>query len=107
MRYLTTTLLATLLSLLPNAVSAFEYAQDNVRTVYQEAPSSFTVSADGTADGTTISCIRFQQINITNSAGIRLQRFEIGSAYWYVSDRGIIWAASDLAALSIYLSRTV
>jgi len=63
------------------------------------------VADNGTVVGATVSGIPFRQRNIANEYGIRLQRFEIGLAYWYISDRGIIWAESDLAALSIYLSR--
>jgi hypothetical protein len=46
--------------------------------------------------------------------GIKLYRFELDNAYWWVSDKGIIWgtntvgdtpmAGYDLQALSIYLT---
>jgi hypothetical protein len=48
----------------------------------------------------------FSQYLITNSLDIRLQRFSIDEASYYISDRGIILADSDTVALSIYLSRT-
>jgi len=35
---------------------------------------------------------------------IRLQKFMIDEAFFYVSDRGIINAPSNVIALSIYLS---
>ena len=65
----------------------------------------FSFDEYGQAVGATVSGIPFRQHNVANGYDIRLQRFEIGLAYWYVSDRGIIWAQSDLEALSIYLSR--
>ena len=92
-------------SMTPTAY-AFVYTPENIHYAYHEAPSTFEVASDGTAVGATVSGIPFRQRNITNSMGIRLQRFEIGLAYWYVSDRGVIWAQSDLAALSVYLSRS-
>jgi predicted RND superfamily exporter protein len=84
---------------------AFMYTPDNVQTSYQEAPSTFSVGADGTTVGATVSGIPFRQLNVANAYGIHLQRFEIGTVCWYISDRGIIWTDSDLVALSIYLSR--
>lgn len=94
-----------LIAMPAHSVHAFLYTPDNVQTAYHEAPAVFNVSADGTAVGATVSGIPFRQYNIANDYGIRLQRFEIGVAQWYVSDRGIIWTDSDLVALSIYLSR--
>ncbi len=83
----------------------FQYDNDNIHRTYHEAPASFSVAQDGSVMGATVSGIPFRQYGIANGYGIRLHRFEIGLAYWYVSDRGIIWAENDLVALSIYLSR--
>ena len=89
----------------PATTQAFLYTPENIHTAYQEVPSTFSFNTNGEAVGATISGIPFRQRNITNTLGVRLQRFEIGLAYWYVSDRGVIWANSDLEALSIYISR--
>jgi len=88
-----------------SSAQAFTYTQDNIQTSYQEAPATFTFDTSGQMFGATISGIPFRQLNVANGYGIRLQRFEIGTARWYVSDQGIIWADNDLVALSIYLSR--
>ncbi len=85
---------------------AFTYDNTNIQTAYHEAPRSFEFTPDGSAHGETTSGIAFRQYHITNDAGVRLHRFEIGLAFWYVSDRGIIRADNDLAALSVYLSRS-
>ncbi len=105
MRSLLIVVFGALVVLLPALVSAAEYTQDNILTTYHEAPASFAISEYGEVTGVTVGGTTFLQRNIANNYGIRLQRFEIGSAYWYVSDRGVIWADTDLVALSIYLSR--
>lgn len=84
---------------------AFTYDQTNIDRTYHEAPRSFEFAPDGSASGETVSGIPFRQYRVTNSAEVRLHRFEVGLAFWYVSDRGIIRAENDLAALSIYLAR--
>lgn len=83
---------------------AYIYDTTNIHYAYHEAPASFSVDESGDTLGATVSGIPFRQYSIASNYGIRLQRFEIGLAYWYVSDRGVIWAESDLAALSVYLS---
>ncbi|MBP9749432.1 MAG: efflux RND transporter permease subunit, partial [Candidatus Pacebacteria bacterium] len=81
------------------------YDNTNIQTLYHEMPLTFTFDEEGTVTGETVSGITFRQYRITNSEAIRLQRFEIGLAFWYVSDRGVIYANNDLTALSLYLSR--
>jgi multidrug efflux pump len=98
-------LLASSMLSVPSSLHAFTYDNDNIQKTYHEAPASFTVGEDGNVMGATVSGIPFRQYGIANGYGIRLHRFEIGLAHWYVSDRGIIWAENDLVALSIYLSR--
>lgn len=85
---------------------AFVYTPENIHTSYQESPDSFTVNEFGETYGVTVGGNVFTQTNVANVANIRLQRFAIGTAFWYVSDRGVIWAETDLHALSIYLSLT-
>ncbi len=89
----------------PFCTHAFLYTPENIHYAYQEAPQAFSFDEYGQAVGSTVSGIPFRQRNILNDSNIRLQRFEIGIAYWYVSDKGIIWADTDLEALSIYISR--
>lgn len=63
---------------------------------------NFTV-VDGETYGTLTSGVVFTQKNVAGSS-IRLQRFEMEEVRWYVSDKGIIHAESDLQALSKYLT---
>ncbi|MBP9759787.1 MAG: efflux RND transporter permease subunit [Candidatus Pacebacteria bacterium] len=99
--------LLAVFSMIPFSALAYTYDNENIHSAYHEAPAIFSVDENGETLGATVSGIPFRQYGIANDYGIRLQRFEIGLAYWYVSDRGIIWADNDLTALSVYLSRTV
>jgi hypothetical protein len=63
----------------------------------------FVVEDNGEAWGYLVNGIQFTQRNVVNEY-TRLQRFQLEDAFWYVSDRGIIRAESDLQALSIYVS---
>lgn len=64
----------------------------------------FMVNEDGSAWGALTSGVTFTQSNIINNH-TKLQVFRAEDAYWYVSDKGIIYADTDMEALSIYLSR--
>lgn len=72
-----------------------------------EQPAEFSQDAAGNWSGTTVSGTPFTQKNVENEAGIRLQRFAIGATSYYISDQGVIWADSNLQAISIYLSWNV
>jgi predicted RND superfamily exporter protein len=94
-----------LVSLVPITTNAFMYTQDTIQSVYHEAPATFHVDAYGNTEGATVSGMVFRQYTVASEYGVRLQRFEIGNAHWYVSDKGVIWEDTDLGALSVYLSR--
>lgn len=70
-----------------------------------EIPTHFTVDRAGQAAGVTEGGIMFSQTNVVNELDVRLQKFSIGPLFWYISDRGVIFADTDLAALSIYMTR--
>ena len=91
----------------PSLSLAFTYDTENIHHAYHEAPSEFTVDRYGNTVGTTVGGNEFRQYAVASTYDVRLQRFEIGLANWYVSDRGIIWADNDITALSVYLSRVV
>lgn len=100
--------LLSVVLLSPLAVFAREvptrYTNTNIETSRHEKPATFYVERDG-ALGKTESGRRFYQYAVAQPYGVRMHRFEIDDAFWYISDRGIIWADSDIIALSIYLSR--
>jgi hypothetical protein len=81
------------------------YTNDNFFTSVHDAPAWFKQDVSGNFYGQTESGKWFEQRFITNSLEVKLQRFSIDDAFFYVSDRGIILAPSDIVALSIYLAR--
>jgi hypothetical protein len=64
---------------------------------------NFTV-VDGETYGTLTSGVVFTQKNVAGSS-IRLQHFQMEEVSWYVSDKGVFEAESDIQALSKYLTR--
>jgi len=82
------------------------YTNKNFWISSHDKPVSFSLDADGNFSGRTQTGKSFSQINITNSIGIRLQKFTIDEAFFYVSDKGIIVANTNAQALSVYLNRS-
>jgi len=80
------------------------YTNENYHTSTHEAPADFSSDGFGGFFGRTTSGRVFTQIKITNSLNIDLYKFSIDEAFFYMTDRGQIWAQSDIAAVSIYLA---
>lgn len=95
--------LALLVALLPQPGYAY-YTNDNFLTTPHAAPAWFTTDKTGGFFGVTTDGTSFTQQPITNALDIRLHKFQIDAAYYYISDRGIIYADSDLVALSVYFT---
>lgn len=68
------------------------------------APAGFEVTETGDFVGSTADGYVFTQIKVVASTSIRLEHFFIGTVDFYVSDKGIIKADSDVMAMSIYLT---
>lgn len=83
------------------------YTNDNFFLSEQDTPVSFEQDILGNFYGQTTTGKIFSQINIENTLGVRLQKFSIDEAYYYITDRGIITAQNDITALSIYLTLSV
>ena len=83
------------------------YTNENFLTSTHDAPVSIFTFETGGFYGFTETGKMYRQVPIHNDFGVRLQRFSIDEAYFYVTDRGTIWADTDLIALSIYMSRVV
>lgn len=81
------------------------YTYDNFFTVTHEPPAWFLMDASGGFYGETTGGHPFTQVPIINDVGVRLHKFSIGTAFFYISDRGVIAAESDVKALSIYFGR--
>ncbi len=93
-----------LMPLMAKAAVPKTYTNDNIWQSEHDVPVSFTRDAAGNFEGYTATGKRFTQINIENALSIRLQKFSIDQAFFYISDRGVIEANSDIVALSIYLT---
>ena len=83
------------------------YTNDNFFLSDHEVPTSFEQDLLGNFYGRTTTGKIFSQVNIENSLGVRLQKFSIDEAYYYITDRGVITAQNDITALSIYLTLSV
>lgn len=95
--------LAFLFTFFPASGQAFSSSEDFFSS-YQNQPAWFEVAEDGSAKGETVGGEYFTQVNISNDRGLKLQKFSIGKAFFYVSDKGLIKANSDLSAVSIYFT---
>lgn len=70
-----------------------------------EKPVFFAADGFGGFYGETERGTVFTQRVIANEFAVRLHKFTIAELSFYVSERGIIEAASDTEALSIYFAR--
>lgn len=82
------------------------YTNDNIFEVKHDKPVSLFLDGRGGFYGYTEHGFYFTQSPIQNNFGIKLHKFTIDRAFFYMSDKGMIRTETDLAALSIYLSRT-
>jgi hypothetical protein len=80
------------------------YTPDSFITSYHDRPLSFERDRFGNFSGVTESGKTFTQTYVASTISVRLQRFSIDDTSFYISDRGIINASSDIEALSIYLT---
>ncbi len=100
--------LLALLVITPGALSAeipTSYTNDNIFTSEHDRPVSLFQDGNGGFFGYTATGFYYSQKPVTNTIGIRLHKFSIDQAYFYMSDKGLIEAKDDLVAISIYLSR--
>ena len=91
--------------LYPNLSSAF-YDQDSFWNSPHDQPVWFEMDNEGGFYGETIGGSTFTQRAVVNNSNLRLQKFVIDTAYFYISDKGIIGAENDLTAVSIYFTLT-
>lgn len=81
------------------------YTNENFFTSEHDAPATFTRDSAGNFWGHTVSGRLFTQTAVVSDIHVHLHRFTIEEASFYISSFGVIEAASDTAALSIYLSK--
>jgi hypothetical protein len=88
---------------LPLSAQAF-FTNSNFLTSEHAAPAWFELDGAGGFYGALTTGTLFTQKPITNDFGLKLHKFVIDDAWFYISDRGTIEAETDLMALSIYLA---
>lgn len=98
---ITIALLAVVL-VIPLSSHAATYTNENFLFSYHYKPVSFSLTANGGFIGTLENGAEFQQVPILTEPSVRLHKFTIDNASFYISDRGTIQASSNLVALSIY-----
>ena len=98
---------ALFVSFLPQTEAAVPetYTNDNLWSTTHDMPVSFIVQDDGSITGLTASGKKFSQINVANDAGIRLQKFIIDEAWFYVDGRDTFMALTDELAVIEALRR--
>ncbi len=80
------------------------YTAENFWLLPHTQPAWFETDGNGGFYGETIDGVAFSQSSVANIVGIKLQKFSIGTANIYISNKGIIDASNDLAAVSMYLT---
>jgi hypothetical protein len=88
----------------PVIAAVVPLTNETLTTAQHPAPAWFDGNQVDGFFGETVDGRIFTQRPITNEFGIRLHRFQIDEVYFYVSDRGVIYAPNNLVALSIYLT---
>lgn len=81
------------------------YTNANYWESEHDKPVQFYQDTFGNFYGTTATGKAFSQTSVENTLSVRLQKFMIDEAFFYVSDKGIIRAKDDMMALSIYLAK--
>ncbi len=90
--------------LLPLPAGAFYTNDSFALDVEHVAPATFTADGAGGFYGTTVDSRAFTQKPVANDLGIKLHKFTIDDAFFYIGQNGAFKAENDLAALSIYLA---
>jgi len=86
----------------------FRFTQNSWFTMPHPRVISFSVREDGSAIGLTETGIVFTQYNVPNSAGIRVQRFEIEDHFHYIIEGEIVYSFTEFSArlAQAYLSKS-
>jgi hypothetical protein len=79
------------------ATVEFRFNNENWFTMPHPKIISFTVHQDGSATGLTETGIVFNQYNVPNNTGIRIQKFEIQDHYHYVIDGEPVYALEEFS----------
>ena len=87
---------------IPLSSHAETYTNANFLFSYHYKPVNFSLTTNGGFFGTLENGTKFQQVPILTDPSVRLHKFTIDNAFFYISDKGTIQASNNLVALSIY-----
>lgn len=82
----------------PYEPSRVHFTNENWHTLPHPKVASFSVHDDGSASGLTETGIFFTQYNVPNSAGIRVQRFEIQDHYHYIIEGEPVYTFAEFSS---------
>lgn len=82
----------------PTKMQSFRFNNENWFTLPHPTVVSFSVLHDGSAFGFTDTGVRFTQYTIPNTAGVRVQRFEIQDHYHYIIDGEAVYGMTEFSA---------
>ena len=74
------------------------FDNQNWFTLAHPEVATFTMLADGSMHGSTVSGIPFEQYNVPNDLGIRVQRFEMQDHYHYIIEGKVAYTFEDFSA---------
>lgn len=78
------------------------YTNENFWTSEHDKPVSINLDGNGGFYGYTQTGKYYSQVPIEAPEGIRIQKFQIDEAFYYISDRGVFRADDDKTAVEIY-----
>ena len=77
--------------------SSVRFNNENWFTSPHPKPATFIISSTGEMYGTTTNGIPFRQVNIENTAGIRIQEFFIQDHHHYIVEGEEVYTAEGLS----------
>ena len=75
------------------------FTNQNWKVRTQPDVASFTHNDDGTAYGTTTTGIPFSQYPIPNTAGLRIEKFEMQDHFHYIVEGRIVYTTEELSVI--------
>jgi len=88
--------------LIPFSTHADTYTNQNFLFTYHYKPATFSLLANGGFAGRLENGSTFKQVPVLSEPSVRLHKFVVDDAYFYISAQGTFQASSNLVALSIY-----
>lgn len=72
------------------------YSEEEWDTLPQPEIAFFTIHADGSASGMTVTGVPFTQLNVPNDFGVRVQKFEMGEHFHYIVEGIVVYTEDTL-----------